>query len=97
MGRMPERYLDAWVRLQVRRAFGIDEARWWQTIDAGGRFLDQWGSLASEFGWTPGDLFDMPGDGKTGGLLWWLSGEAVRSLGPEHAIAVSGGVFDRTR
>ena len=28
------------------------------------RFLDQWGSLAAELQWTPGDLFDVPRDGK---------------------------------
>ena len=28
------------------------------------RFLDQRGSLAAELQWTPGDLFDVPRDGK---------------------------------
>ncbi len=97
MGNVPESYLDAWARLQVQRPFRVDEARWRQTIDDGGRFLDRWGNLASEFGWMPGNLFDVPGDGKTGGLVWWLEGAAVRSLGLEHAIAAGGRVFDRTR
>src|ERR1019366_9516260 len=64
-------------------------------IDAAGRFLDQWGSLAVEFQWKPADLFDVPRDGQSGGLVWFLQGEAVRALGPDHAVTTSGRVFDR--
>jgi hypothetical protein len=63
-------------------------------IDAG-LFLDRWGSLAHEFQWLPTDLFDVPRDGSSGGLVWSLNGEAVRALGPEHAITETGRVFDR--
>ena len=37
------------------------------------------------------DLFDVPRDGKSSGLVWFLSGEAV----PEHAMTESGQMFDR--
>jgi hypothetical protein len=37
----------------------------------GGRFFDQWGSLAVEFPWLPADLFDVPRDGRPGGLAWF--------------------------
>ena len=40
-------------------------------------FLDQWGKLADSFGWSPGDLFDVPRDGRSG-LAWWLQGENHR-------------------
>lgn len=40
-------------------------------------------------------MFDVPRDAKSSGLVWFLSGEAVRSLGPEHAMTESGQVFDR--
>lgn len=39
-------------------------------------------------------LFDVQRDGR-GGLVWSLQGEAVRALGPEHAVTTSGRVFDR--
>jgi hypothetical protein len=94
MGGVPKPYLDAWARLQARQLFGINEARRRQAIDDAGRFLDQWGSLAVEFSWSQGDLFDVPRDGNLGGLAWFIEGEAVRALGPEHAITISGRVFD---
>jgi hypothetical protein len=53
------------------------------------------GKLALEFQWSPGDPFNVPRDGVHSGLVWFLKGEAVRALGPEHAITESGRVFDR--
>jgi hypothetical protein len=46
-------------------------------------------------GWTTGELFDVPRDGKHGGLVWFLVGETVRSLGLEHAVLKSGRAYDR--
>jgi hypothetical protein len=40
---VPERYLDAWARLQCQRPAQIAEAVWRQAIDDAGRFLDQMG------------------------------------------------------
>ena len=90
MASVPEPYLDAWARLQCQKPMRGPDAEWRQAIDAAGRFLDQWGSLAVEFQWTPGDLFDVPGGGSPGGLAWFLNGETVRSLGPEHAVTEGG-------
>lgn len=92
---VPEPFLDAWVRLQCQRPIGVGETVWRQAIDAAGRFLVTWGSLAIEFAWTPADLFDVPRDGRPGGLAWFLQGEAVRALGPDHAVTTSERVFDR--
>ena len=92
---VPEPYLDVWARLQCHPPKGAPNEEWRQVIDDAGRFLDQWGSRAVEFGWTPGDLFDVPCDGVQGGLAWFLEGEDVRSLGPEHAVTRSGRAFDR--
>ncbi len=86
MGGVPEPYLDAWARLQVQKPEGVSDAVWRQAIDDAGRFLDQWGSLAIELGWTAGELFDVPRDGNSGGLVWFQKGGRVRSLGPEHAV-----------
>jgi hypothetical protein len=94
-GSVPEPYLDGWVRLQGQRPASIPEPRWPQAVDAVGRFLDEWGSLAETFGWSPSDLFNVPSDGTPGGLAWFLIGETVRALGADHAITISGRVFDR--
>jgi len=65
-----ERYLDAWARFQLQCPGGVTEQAWRQAIDDAGRFLAQWGKLADSFGWSPGDLFDVPRDGAMG-LVWW--------------------------
>jgi hypothetical protein len=92
---VPEPYLDGWARLQSQRPASIPEFQWRQALNAAGRFLDEWGTLAETFDWSPGDLFDVPRDGRPGGLAWFLIGETVRALGPDHAITTSGRVFDR--
>ncbi len=94
-GGVPEPYLDAWARLQCQQPIGVGEVAWRQAIVDSGKFLDAWGSLAVEFQWTPGDLFDVPRDGLPGGFVWFLTGEAVRALGPEHAVTEGERIFDR--
>jgi hypothetical protein len=93
MASVPERYADAWARFQSQCPSGVSEERWRQAIDDAGRFLNQWGKLADSFGWSPGDLFDVPRDGATG-LVWWLKGRTVSTLGPEHA-SVGQPAYDR--
>jgi hypothetical protein len=87
---VPEPYLDAWARLQVQKPMRVSDAEWRQAIDDAGRFLDRLGSFAVELQWTAGGVFDVPHDGKPGGLVWFLKGEFVRSLGPEHAVLGNG-------
>jgi hypothetical protein len=53
-------------------------------------FLNEWGELAAEFGWSVDDIFDL-----RGGLAWWLGVEVVRAIGPKHAITEASRVFDR--
>jgi hypothetical protein len=91
---VPEPYFDAWARLEVQKPMRVSDAEWRQAIDDAGRFVDQWASLAVEFGRKPGDLFDVPREGKSG-LVWYLAGETVRSIGPDGAFTTSGRVFDR--
>jgi hypothetical protein len=93
VGGVPDRFLDAWARLQCQRPEGVTEQTWRQAIDDTGRFLDQWGKVADSFGWTPGDLFDVPRDGAMG-LVWWLKSRTVTALGPEHA-SVGQPAYDR--
>jgi hypothetical protein len=80
---------------RCQRPFGASDQEWWQVIDDAGRFLDQWGSRAVEFGWTPGDLFDVPNETGKCGLAWFLHGDSVRSLEPDGAFMESGRVFDK--
>ena len=54
-------------------------------------FLQEWGAMAAEFGWAPGDIFGRDG------LAFWLETEIVTALGPEHAVTETGRVFARAR
>ncbi len=94
-GSVPGVYGDAWARLNHQKPFRVSEAEWRRALDAGGRFLTAWASMAAAWGWTPGDLFDLPRDGGPGGLVWFIEGEEVQAFGPEHARTLSGRVFDR--
>jgi hypothetical protein len=46
--------------------------------------------------WTPGDLFDVPHDGKQGGLAWHIHGKPVISLIGNVAYLADGRSFIRT-
>ncbi|HEY8007435.1 MAG TPA: hypothetical protein VIE66_11710 [Methylocella sp.] len=94
-GSVPEPYLDAWVRLQCQKPMRVPDAEVRRALNDTGRFLDQWGTLAVEFQWTPADLFDVPRDGRPGGLVWFLQDETVRALGPEHVVTEGERIFDR--
>ncbi|MGB7097525.1 MAG: AAA family ATPase [Xanthobacteraceae bacterium] len=93
-GSCPEQFLDAYSRLQCQRPLSISDADWRQAIDDTGQLLDRWGSLAAEFQWTPGELFDLPSQDMPGGLVWWLRGEQVEALGPRFARTKSGRTFN---
>ena len=96
MGGVPAAYADAWARPQIQKPMRVSDAEWRQAIGYAGRFLDARASPALEFGWTGGELFDVPRDGKPGGLVWFQKGQTVRSFGPEHAVLGNGTrVFDR--
>jgi hypothetical protein len=94
-GCVPAVYLDAWARLNHQKPLRMADVEWRLALDDGGRLLDRWGSEAALWGWTAGDLFDVPRDGQEGGLIWFLAGERVEAFGPDHAVAQSGRVFDR--
>src|SRR5207302_1962107 len=81
---------DAFARLQVQRLPIVSPANQERAVKDAGLFLNRWGELAVTFGWSRGELLDVPGAGKPGGLVWFLQGQKVRALGPEHAVTESG-------
>ena len=92
---VPPAYHDAWARLRVQKPWAVSDDEWRAAMADAGTLLDQWGSLAVEFQWLPRYLFDVPDDGRPGGLVWSLNGEVVSALRPEQAVMGSWRVFDR--
>lgn len=94
-GCIPAIYLDAWARLNHQKPSEVSADVWYRAVDDGGRLFDAWGDYAAQWGWTAGDLFDVPREGKLGGLVWFCAGESVTSFGPDHCRTETGRVFDR--
>jgi len=92
---VPACYLDAWARINHQKPATVSEAEWRLAIDDGGRFLDAWGGDAATMRWTPGGLFDVPRDGRPGGLVWQLKGERVDALGEDRARLTHGRMIKR--
>ncbi len=93
--RVPACYLDAWARFdRVRPPYATQEA-WRRAVDDGGRFLDTWGEEAAALGWRVPELFDLPTEEKSGGLIWFLEGERIDALSGGSARTSGGRVFRR--
>jgi hypothetical protein len=87
---MPPIYLDAWARLQCQRPLSVSPDRWGTAINDAGLFLDAWGEQAAEFGWSAGELFDIPRDDVRGGLVWFIEGSRIAALSERHARTADG-------
>ena len=72
----------------------MSETEWRLALDDGGQFLDAWGADAATR-WMAGELFDVPHDGRPGGLVWQLKGERVGTLGEDRARLTHGRMIKR--
>ena len=81
----PAPYADIFARLNHQKPFAVSTEEWERAVNDAGLFLDAWGALAVDLQWTAGDLFDVPRDGRAGGLVWRLKGERVGTLGADRA------------
>ena len=55
------------------------------------------GRLPGEYQWAPDDLFDVPHDGKSGGLVWFIKGSPVTAIGHRMAQMQDGRIWLRAR
>lgn len=82
---IPACYQHDWARLNHHKPKRFSEAEWLQALDDGARFLDAWGRVVeSGWAWTTSELFEIPGPGEPGGLIWRLHGRAVIAYGPDY-------------
>jgi hypothetical protein len=95
-GSVPAIYLDAWARLNHQKPMRIADAEWRLALDDGGRFFDAWAWVSeTEWAWTVGELFDVPGAGRAGGMIWRLGGALVEAYGPAHVRLSDGRTIER--
>lgn len=73
----------------------VEEEAWRRATDDAGRLLDTWGADAAAMRWTAGELFDVPREGRPGGLVWQLKGERVEPLGEARAQLTDGRTIGR--
>jgi hypothetical protein len=91
----PAPYADTFARLNHQRPITVSDAQWSRALDDAGRFLDDWGAEAAATQWSAGELFDIPREGKPGGIVWQLKGERVDALGADHVRLSDGRVIAR--
>ena len=89
----PAPYADTFARLNHQKPITVSDAQWSRALDDAGRFLDEWGAEAAAMQWSAGELFDIPREGKPGGILWQLKGERVDALGADHVRLSDGRVI----
>jgi hypothetical protein len=80
----PAPYSDTFARLNHQKPMAVSDAQWSRALDDAGRFLDDWGAEAASMQWSAGELFDIPREGKPGGILWQLKGDRAEALGADH-------------
>ena len=86
-------YSQALAALRAECPAYVDAADWQQAIEAGHRFVTQWGTQAEALGWAPADLFGLhtppekpaPNYRRLSrydqtGLIWLLHGRPVMAL-----------------
>ena len=91
----PAPYADTFARLNHQKPITVSDAQWSRALDDAGRFLDDWGAEAAAMQWSAGELFDLPRDGRPGGLVWQLQGERVEALGADHVRLGDGRTVER--
>jgi hypothetical protein len=94
---VPPCYASAWQALLSQCPAGVGLYVWEAAIYDGADLFGWWGAELDRFHWPPGDLFDVPYDGRRGGLAWFIRGDPVVALGPAKAFTQARRVFERMR
>jgi hypothetical protein len=102
MGRVPKAYARAFAAIQANRPAEVPYERWNQFINDAGVFLDHWGMVAADVGWTAHELFGLHPTVPMArydrmGLIWMLKDERVIALTDKSARVSDGLTFYRRR
>ena len=97
MDHVPERYQAAWRSLLSQCPASVGPFVWEAAKHDAAILFGDFGRLLGEYQWAPGDLFDVPYDGKSGGLVWFIKGSPVTAIGHSMAQTQDGRIWLRAR
>ena len=95
--RIPLVYLNAPARLDLQKPVATSETDWRRTVNDAGLILDALAAEAATLQWSAGELFDLPRNGRPGGLVWLLKGVRVEALGADYISLSDGCVIENQR
>jgi hypothetical protein len=91
---VPARFRPAWQLLLAQCPPSVTPFVWQTAIFDGATLFGDFGKLIDNR-WTAGDLFDVPHDGNTGGLIWFIKGSPVVAIGRSMAQRQDGRIWRR--
>jgi hypothetical protein len=92
---VPECYQAAWRSLLSQCPALVGPFVWEAVKHDAAILFGDFGRLLGEYQWGPGDLFDVPHDGKSGGLVWFIKGSPVTAIGHSMAQTQDGRIWLR--
>jgi hypothetical protein len=72
---------------------GVPFSRWEQAAFDAASLFGMWGTQLTALGFMPGDMLDVPRDGKQVGLAWFMRGSPVMALGKGMAQLQDGRIW----
>jgi hypothetical protein len=90
---VPSRFQAAWEALLAQCPPSVAPFVWEAAIYDAALLFGDFGQLLDEYRWRPGDIFDVPQDGKQGGLVWFIKGSPVLALGRQMAQTQDGRIW----
>src|SRR5262249_54153051 len=90
---VPERFNAAWEAMLAQCPPGVRPIVWQAATTDAADLFGYWGLQLKNLGFVPGDLFDVPHDGRQGGLAWFKKGSPVLALGRGFANLGDGRIW----
>jgi hypothetical protein len=76
---------------------GVTMRLWQAAAYVAATLFGMWGTQLTALGFMPGDMLDIPRDGKEGGLAWFMRGTPVMALGKGMAQLRDGRIWSSER
>jgi hypothetical protein len=95
LDQVPDRYRAAWEAFLTQCPAGGTPHVWQAAIFDAATLFGSFGALIDEYRWAPGDLFDVPRDGRPDGVIWFIKGSPVVAVGRGMVQCQDGRIWRR--